>query len=173
MAPSGHHCCQANFLAWGGIATVLGWFCPDTCSPDSKGARCDGSVVNAFFARFHEVLPPVNCCETTSPSTAWSPTGAPSLPLGPRSLSQAAFMAPRTTNAPWPGVQKITGLSAAEKEAIRLEGAMPPSDSLATGNPRSLLAGPPSDSYLARMGPSRTLALVPELKNHLPPAKSW
>ena len=61
--------CQVNFLACGGIAEPLGWFCPDTCKPDNNGARFAGSVVNVFFARFHEILPPVNFCETTSPST--------------------------------------------------------------------------------------------------------
>src|ERR1700758_2515199 len=80
--------------------------------------------------------------------------------MGPRSLSQAAFMAPRTTKAPWSGVQKITGWSAPENVAIRLEGPIPPSDSLAVGKPRSLPTGPPSDSYLARTSLSTALAPV-------------
>ncbi|CKN62014.1 Uncharacterised protein [Mycobacterium tuberculosis] len=129
--------------------------------------------MNVFFARFHEIMPPVNFCETTSPSTVWSPTGAPSLPLGPRSLSHAATMAPRTTNAPWSGVQKITGLSAAENLTIRLEGPKPPSVSLAMGKPKSLLTGPPSDSYFARISPSTAFAPVAGLKKTLPPTKSW
>ena len=82
-------------------------------------------------------------------------------------------MAPRTTNAPWSGVQKITGLSAAENVAIRLAGPIPPSDSLAIGKPRSLPTGPPSDSYFARMSLSTAFAPVAGLKNTLPPAKSW
>ena len=82
-------------------------------------------------------------------------------------------MAPRTTNAPWSGVQKITGLSAAEKAQIRLEDPAPPSDSLATGKPRSLPTGPPSDSYLARMSLSTALAPVAGLKKTFPPAKFW
>jgi len=70
MMASRYHECQANFLACEGIAAPLGWFCPGTCRPDSNGARLDGSVVNVFFARFHEILPPVNFWDTTSPSTA-------------------------------------------------------------------------------------------------------
>src|SRR6185312_5164746 len=169
-----HHECQPNFLAaCDGVAELLGWFWPDTCRPDSNGARLDGSVLNVFLARFQETLPPVNCCEITSPSTAWSPTGGPSLPAGPRSLSHAAFIAPRTTNAPWSAVRKITGLSAAEKVQSRLEGPIPPSVSLVMGNPRSLPTGPPSDSYLARMSLSRAFAPVAGVKNTLPPAKFW
>ena len=56
---------------------------------------------------------------------------------------------------------------------IRLEGPIPPSDSLAMGKPRSLPTGPPSDSYLARMSLSTAFAPVAGLKNTLPPAKSW
>ena len=71
------------------------------------------------------------------------------------------------------GVQKITGLSAAENAQIRLEDPTPPSDSLATGKPRSLPTGPPSDSYLARMSLSTAFAPVAGLKKTFPPAKFW
>ncbi|SHX17317.1 Uncharacterised protein [Mycobacteroides abscessus subsp. abscessus] len=72
--------------------------------------------------------------------------------MAPPSLSHAAFIAPRTTNAPCSGVQKIAGLSAAAKVAIRLVGEMPPSVSLLAGNPRSP-CGPPAARYLASTSP--------------------
>ncbi len=81
-------------------------------------------------------------------------------------------MAPRTTNAPCSDDQKITGLSAPENVEMRLDG-MPPSDSLVVGKPRSLPAGPPSDSYLARMLVSTAFAPVAGLKYTFPLAKSW
>ncbi len=68
-------------------------------------------------------------------------------------MSQAELMAPRTTWAPCSGVQKITGLSLAEKVTTRLSGPARPGTSLMAGKPRSLPAGPPSDSYLSRIGP--------------------
>ena len=49
----------------------------------------------------------------TSPSYVSSATGTPSVPAEPPSLSQAMFIAPRTTQAPVSGVQKMAGLSAA------------------------------------------------------------
>src|SRR5579884_3066584 len=167
MATNSHHQCHVR-AAPAGAAGRLGCFWPGSCSPDSLDAKLGGSVVKTFLARFQESLPPVNFCETTSPSTAWSPTGAPSVPFAPPSLSHAAFMTPRTTNAPWAGVQKITGLSAAENVLMRLVGLMPPSVSLAVGSPRSLPA-PPSDSYLARMSLSTALAPVAGLKKTFPP----
>ncbi|CNJ20852.1 Uncharacterised protein [Mycobacterium tuberculosis] len=96
----------------------------------------------------------------TSPSNVSSPTGAPSTPPELPSRSQAALRAPRTTKAPWSGVQKITGLSLAEKVAARLSGPARPGTSLMVGHPRSLLAAPPSDSYLSRIGPYMNLAPV-------------
>ncbi len=81
-------------------------------------------------------------------------------------------MAPRTTNAPWSGVQKMTGLSLAEKVLTRLSGPAKPGTSLMVGNPRSLPAGPPKDSYLSRIGPKIARAPVAGVKNILPLAKS-
>ncbi len=62
-------------------------------------------------------------------------------------------MAPRTTYGPCSGVQKMTGLSVAEKVITRLSGPARPGTSLMAGKPRSLPAGPPSISYFSRMGP--------------------
>ena len=44
--------------------------------------------------------PPLNFWLTLSPSVFWSDTGTPSAPAAPPSLSQAAFIAPRTITAP-------------------------------------------------------------------------
>jgi hypothetical protein len=69
MMASRYHQCQAKPVPCDGIAEPLGWFCPDTCRPDNSGAKFAGSVLKVFFARFHEILPPVKLWEMTSPST--------------------------------------------------------------------------------------------------------
>ena len=89
-------------------------------------------VLNSLVAWFQEISPPLKVWVTVSPDTLCSPVGAPSVPVAPPSLSQAALMAPRTTIAPVSGVQKITGASGALKELMRLLGT-PPSDSVPTG----------------------------------------
>src|SRR6185312_16267747 len=155
-----------------GDAEPAGIFWPGTCRPDNAVARFAGSVVKVFFALFQAISPPVNFWVTTSLVTVWSPSGAPSLPVAPSNLSHAALMAPRTTNAPWSGVQKITGLSLAANALTRLGDLSPPSVSLAIGKPRSP-PGPPSPSYLVRMSVSTALAPVAGLKKILPPAKFW
>ena len=48
----------------------------------------------------------------------------------------------------------------AEKVATRLSGPARPGTSLMVGNPRSLPAGPPRDSYLSRTAPNAYLAPV-------------
>src|SRR5277367_67697 len=172
MPTSNHHQCQASPLIPPPVdADPDGVFCPGTCRPESAEARFAGSVLNVFFVLFQEIWPPVNFWVTTSLLTVLSPTGAPSLPVAPRSLSHAAQMAPRTTNAPWSEVQKITGWSLAENGLTRLAALRPPSASLAIGKPRSLPPGPPSASYFVRMSVSTALAPVAGLKKSLPPAK--
>ena len=119
--------------------------------PDSDDARSAGWVLNSLVASFHEISPPLKVWLTVSPDTVCSPVGAPKVPVAPPSLAQAALIAPRTTIAPVSGVQKITGLSGALNELIRLLGT-PPSDSVPIGKPRSPVA-PPSDSYFDRIAP--------------------
>ena len=75
------------------------------------------------------------------------------MPADPPSLSQAALMAPRTTQAPVSGVQKITGLSLPLKVLTRLSGPTRPAASSMVGKPRSLSAGPPSAWYRFRISP--------------------
>nr|CRL82857.1 hypothetical protein CPGR_06084 [Mycolicibacter nonchromogenicus] len=120
-------------------------------------------MLNVLFAWFQAINPPVNFCDTTSPSTVASPTGAPSFPAAASSLSHAAFTAPRTTKAPLSGLKKITGSSSAANELNLLPG-IAPSAVPVIGKPRSLPAGPPSDSYLARTSPRTALAPVTGLK---------
>ena len=114
----------------------------------------------------------MNFCVTTSPRYVSSSAGTPSGPAEPPSLSHAALIGPRTTRAPVAGVQKITGLSAALNVVLRLSGARPAPSSM-VGNPRSLSAGPPSDSYLSRIAPVMMWAPVAGVKKILPPAKFW
>ena len=98
-----------------------------------------------------------------------SSVGTPNGPAEPPSLSHAALIAPRTTWAPVSGVQKMTGLSAALKVVLRLPGALPGPSSI-VGKPRSLSAGPPSDSYFCRIAPAMMCAPVSGVKKILPPA---
>jgi hypothetical protein len=59
-----------------------------------------GSELNLFVCLSQEISPPVKRWEMTFPSSVWSATGGPSEPTAPPSLSHAAFIAPRTMNAP-------------------------------------------------------------------------
>ena len=127
-------------------------------------------MVKALVLRFHEISPPVNFWVTTSPLVVSSSLGTPSAPAEPPSASQAWLMAPRTTRAPVSGVQKMTGLSGALKVELRLLAARPGPSSM-VGKPRSLSAGPPSDSYFSRIAPETICAPVSGVKKILPEAK--
>lgn len=125
---------------------------PGTSSPVSWPARSAGVVVNALVLAFQLTSPPVKGWVTTSPFQDSSAVGTPRVPADPPSLSHAALMAPRTTQAPLSGVQKMTGLSAALNVLFRLSVALPAPSSM-VGKPRSLSAAPPSAWYLSRIAP--------------------
>ena len=124
-----------------------------TSSPARLSARPGGSEVKVLVLLFQDSWPRLNFWLTMSPSYRSSSTGTPSWPAEPPSLSQAALIAPRTAQAPVSGVQKMAGLSLALKVLTRLRELTSPGTTSMFGNPRSLSAGPPSDSYLSRTGP--------------------
>ncbi len=180
MIHHNHQVWKLNALSLGGFGTLggaegacvaCGACGVGTCRPPSDSARLAGSLVNELFLASQVNWPPVNFWVTLSPSVLWSATGTPSAPVAPPSLSHAAFIAPRTITAPWSAVAKMTGLSCAAKELIRLSGT-PPSASGALGSPR-LPVGPPAASYFSRMGPVTAYAPVAGLKKILPPANAW